>query len=109
MLSPILRRGPADDCIRIKVVNVKGGDPVQAAGVVKSAQDAIKKTDLVTKETGVAPDAEGLAKLETIAGVASNVTVAAKQGNQGRGQEQKAQNNAGRKRRVQDPRKRGQK
>lgn len=68
MLSPILRRGPSDDCIRLNVVNTKGGDPVQVAGKKKSAAKAIANTELVTKETRVKPDATLLAALRNIAG-----------------------------------------
>ena len=67
ILSPILNRGPADDCIRLRVVNTTGSVPVQAGLRKASAQSAIVKTDFVTNATGVQPDSAGLAALQAVA------------------------------------------
>jgi hypothetical protein len=63
ILSPILEKGPQDDCIRVNVVNAKPGDTAQAKGKVASAQAALKKTSQVKEATGIDPPAEALAAL----------------------------------------------
>ena len=87
-----MNRGPADDCIRLNVVNTKGGKPVQADNVKQSAQDALAKTQFVADETGVDPDAAGVAQLEAIAGIKLE-KIANENGNEGNNQNKDNQGN----------------
>ena len=50
----------------VNTANSPNALPVQASNIKKSAQDAIKKSLLVQKETGVAPDPAGLAALQAL-------------------------------------------
>jgi hypothetical protein len=67
ILSPVLQRGPQDDCVRVNVVNAQGGLSTQAKGVAASAQAALKKTQLVEDQTGILGPAAGKAALQKLA------------------------------------------